>query len=44
MTHNTTQKFVTKEQTTQTNIPKERKMVKIITKNVENSHQMEKVE
>ncbi|CAC5368129.1 unnamed protein product [Mytilus coruscus] len=44
MTHHKTQKFVTKEQATQTNVAKERKMVKIIKKYVENGHQIEKVE
>ncbi|VDI75288.1 Hypothetical predicted protein [Mytilus galloprovincialis] len=38
------QKFVTKQQATQTNVVKERKMVRIITKYVENGHQIEKVE
>ncbi|XP_071133309.1 uncharacterized protein [Mytilus edulis] len=44
MTHQKTQKCVTKEQATQTNVAKERKMVKIVTKYVENGHQIEKVE
>ena len=38
------QKFVTKQQATQTNVVKESKMVRIITKYVENGHQIEKVE
>ncbi|CAC5414114.1 unnamed protein product [Mytilus coruscus] len=42
--HPKTPKFVTKEQATQTNLAKERKMVKIITKYVENGHQIKKVE
>ena len=42
--HPKRQKFVTKQQATQTNVTKERKMVKFVTKYVENGHQIEKVE
>ncbi|CAC5412256.1 unnamed protein product [Mytilus coruscus] len=44
MTHHKTQKLFTKEQVTQTNVAKERNMVKIITKYVENGNQIETFE
>ncbi|CAG2237614.1 unnamed protein product [Mytilus edulis] len=42
--HPKRQKFVTKQQATQTNVTKERKMVRIITKYAVNGQQIEKVE